>query len=283
MSSTPFNAHFEPIPGYAHSQSGNAQNGICLAEANRNTAHCNVRPHLLPGIVTTSSTSNAGLMPPSFITPTQHQPTSSAPWIFKARGPTVAVPQLRSTDYKNSVPTPFSSQVLRAPIGFSNNSLTLIRPTVQWALPLQQVQSVRSPQVRVAPRKTSRSNSRPAIFLAPSEIHSTQAPSLSATAAVLQPPHYDSVAIKQLYVRPFESSTSAEQVALYISNKTGWNSNSFNCQRLAPSTRRNNRPLSFVSFKISVIDHPSFVELISSSSFWPDFVTVEPFEQRKRR
>lgn len=116
---------------------------------------------------------------------------------------------------------------------------------------------------------------------------SLRPPPVSTHAATpkLQPPPGNSavVATQQFYVRPFDPSTSAEQIAQYISCKTGWGSEYFRCFRLASASRRNNRPLSFVSFKILVVDHPTIVNTIANQAFWPNFVSVEPFTTRQRK
>lgn len=103
--------------------------------------------------------------------------------------------------------------------------------------------------------------------------------------STLAPPptqYSKSFATKSFYVRPFDPSTTVDQIAAYIHGKTGWDSNYFNCHRLTSGTRSDTRPLTFVSFKVTVPDSLDFTSIITSNDFWPSFVSVEQFTLKRR-
>lgn len=87
---------------------------------------------------------------------------------------------------------------------------------------------------------------------------------------------------KHFYIKPFDPTTSDELIVNYICGKTGWAKSSFRCQPLVSATGRE-RPLSFVSFKVSVLDNPVYTNTITNKDFWPSFVSVDPFIPRRRK
>lgn len=87
---------------------------------------------------------------------------------------------------------------------------------------------------------------------------------------------------RQFYIKPFEPSTTVEDITQYVCSKTGWDQASFRCQALTSAANRG-CPLSFVSFKISVLDNPVYVNTITKKDFWPSFVSVDPFIPRRRK
>lgn len=281
-----------------HSLSGNARNGVCLAEVNMNAAHFNGPPRSLAANPTTtatfpvgpwmpSTTATLGSRAPSSVAPIQQQlrSTTTLPWIFKAGPSTVTDSQLQPRVQKRRPAKQLIPKSPRVSSATGNNGSSSNRPIVQWTAPL-------SSEVNATPRFASFPlAAQPSLQFSrrPSTTH-TLAPPARFSTLPNQPTiptqlsqHLNSqpVAARQFYIRPFEPSTTVEQVVSYISSKTGWGSDHFTCQRLASSIRRKNRPLTFVSFRVLVADYPYYVDTITSQSFWPSFVTITPFEDRQ--
>ncbi|EDS26091.1 conserved hypothetical protein [Culex quinquefasciatus] len=78
------------------------------------------------------------------------------------------------------------------------------------------------------------------------------------------------------------SPTTEEQIVAYIQGRTGWDASHFNCRRLTSESRSDARPLTFVSFKVTVPDHPDFIHSICDKEFWPSFVSVDAFTLKRR-
>lgn len=241
--------------------SGNASHGICLAEANYDTAHLNNTPIFAAN--------------------------STAPWFNNAettalsRPPVTTAAQRYGINNKKLAPASGSLLRNRPSPSFRPNQVTRFNftpnaPPSRYPvfLPPRATQTGVDPLAQVRPLLTP---AGPPAY-AQQQIQPVAVP-------ILQPPLYNAtpLAARQFYVRPFEPSTSAEQITEYIRSKTGWSNDYFSCVRLASTSRRNSRPLSFVSFKILVLDHPTCVNTISDKSFWPDFVSVEPFKPQQRR
>lgn len=97
------------------------------------------------------------------------------------------------------------------------------------------------------------------------------------------PPSYNgqSFATKYFYDKPFDPRTTVDQFAAFIHSKTGWDYSHFNCLRLISESRSDTCPLTFVSFKVTVPDNPSFTGIISNKEFWPSFVNVDSFTTKR--
>lgn len=103
--------------------------------------------------------------------------------------------------------------------------------------------------------------------------------------STLAPPptcNSQSFATKSFCVKPFDPQTTEEQIVAYIQGRTGWDASHFNCRRLTSDSRSDARPLTFVSFKVTVPDHPDFIHSICDKEFWPSFVSVDAFTLKRR-
>uniref|UniRef100_A0A8D8FP97 (northern house mosquito) hypothetical protein n=1 Tax=Culex pipiens TaxID=7175 RepID=A0A8D8FP97_CULPI len=85
----------------------------------------------------------------------------------------------------------------------------------------------------------------------------------------------DSAELKWFYVSRFLPSETCDNLIRYIQNKTNCDSARIICQKLVRRNRNSARPLTFLSFKISVPE--SIESLIVASDFWPEGVTIKPF------
>ena len=89
------------------------------------------------------------------------------------------------------------------------------------------------------------------------------------------------VSIKWFYLTRFEPYETERNVINFIANQANCDPGLINCLKLVQNQRRNDRPLSFVSFKINV---PSVIEpLIMLPTFWPAGITISPFVERAPR
>ena len=86
--------------------------------------------------------------------------------------------------------------------------------------------------------------------------------------------------MKHFYVKPFEPNTTEDDIINYVCHQTGWNLEDFSCHRLASESSSRRR--TFVSFRIATVDNPCFTHVISSPSFWPDFVSIVPFKPKRK-
>lgn len=100
----------------------------------------------------------------------------------------------------------------------------------------------------------------------------------TVAAPVLLPPQARTM--KHFYVKPFEPNTTEDDIINYVCHQTGWNLEDFSCHRLASESSSRRR--TFVSFRIATVDNPCFTHVISSPSFWPDFVSIVPFKPKRK-
>lgn len=238
------NRQMQPVPADSIVVTGNAYNSICPSEARMNTAP----------LINTSSRSRYAkpqtvTLPANGTNHIQGQPVQgvySAPRMAKLPGV-----------FRQA----YAHPAIRPPAQASNG---YIAP--YWYIP-QESLGVTS---FGASQAVTRINT----------ISSNGTTSTRTAAPVLLPPQ--APALKQFYVKPFDPTTTVDDITSYIHYKTGWNLTDFSCHRLASDSKSSSRRRTFVSFRVATIDNPSFTNVISNQSFWPDFVSIVPFTLRRK-
>ncbi|XP_052567664.1 mucin-19-like [Culex pipiens pallens] len=295
-------------------RAGNSRSGICPAEAAGAAAPSfgfqNVPANYStqPGAFGTRCSSSAATVTTLPGLPTPNLVAPSAPLTFRAGNarsgicpaeasgaaapsfgfPTVPVFRFGSTTNRQSGSSRSASGQPQAHNAFQTSQSTLAgfhlpaaNSSTAFSLAANtRVQPINNNPQSVPQQKAARPRNRKQLqphlqpFLQPPLVQHNLAPPLQQTAPAFTCKHF--------YVKPFDPATTAEQIANYIQSRTGWSYDNFNCQRLTSESRSDSRPLTFVSFKVTVPDVVAFTNVITNSAFWPDFVSVDSFTSRRR-
>lgn len=99
-------------------------------------------------------------------------------------------------------------------------------------------------------------------------------PPTAPTLSVAPP----STQLKWFYLTRFQPHETADNIVQFIASKIKCDSSCINCYKLVRDSRKENYPLTFVSFKLSV---PAAIEAtITSPHFWPTGISIKPFFAR---
>lgn len=263
-------------------RSGKLTTGICPAEVDNGTAPPSqvFRPIPAPrhGKTSTKHPPSKSKTRKSSSTPATSRPEASVPFACAPTMPYWFLPTpssyLQYPNYANAPVPPHIGLPLTgipAPATVPMSSFVPPPPVVSQQIQTPALPQLSQPSTNLNPIPTLR---------APPAAHSGHGqliPAQSMSSVNEPPANY-----KHFYIKPFDPTTSDEHIVEYICSKTGWERSSFRCQPLASAARRE-RALSFVSFKVSVLDNPVYINTITSKDFWPSFVSVGPFIPRRRK
>lgn len=238
-----------PVPATSSTVTGNMHSCICPAAAGRDTTPL-ILSSLTPQTNQMSYTHATRDDRPRF---NDHQPSPAVP--------TLVPSQQYVSD--NQRTTASSSASMAAVADIAN--------TMQSK---QRRHHTASNDRRVRRRQTSTSglviSSENSPSLNTDVVQNTHANSLPMLS-IAPPPRRD----KWYYVTRFLPHETCENIVSYISGKCNCDPSLIKCYKLVRQNREDNRPISFVSFKLSVPD--SFESIVNSRSFWPKGVSSTPF------
>lgn len=243
-----------------HISPGNISTSICPAEARQDST-----PLIRESIVQTTTTTS-----PALVNTTVIQPKESA----VNDNPANAVAASVSSQYRNSVSQrmqPNTASAYRTQPASSTSVNAVTRDASSITHQTNEFRPRNSPNNRQAVSNIA-STPQLAVNLPYNNTNNTVVPTLPTLS--IAPP----MTAKSFYITRFLPHETCENIKMFIALKCNCDPSLIQCFKLVRQKRENERPLSFLSFKIYV---PEALESsITSSHFWPKGVTISPFLER---